>query len=138
MDAKGRMLLPAMLLRQLPKAAKNKLVINRGYEKCLVLYAANEFEEIADEVRKLNPHIKINRDFARYFFRGATELDLDAANRLLLPKALLEHASIERELILFAYNNIIEVWNPKMFEKKMADEPMDFASMAEKIFGQQP
>ena len=100
-DPKGRIMLPAGLKKQLSPAAEGRFVINRGFEKCLVLYPLNEWQTISAEVNKLNLYNKKNRDFARYFFRGASELMLDGTNRLLLPKALTEYAAIDKDLILF-------------------------------------
>ena len=91
-DAKGRLMLPAGLKRQISPEAQDKFVVNRGFENCLVLYPLNEWKEISDEVNQLNLYNKKNRDFVRYFYRGATELALDATNRLLFPKQLLAYA----------------------------------------------
>ena len=56
-------------------------------------------------------------------------------NRLLLPKQLLDHASIDREIILFAYADRIEVWNNKTYLDLVSGEPGDFAQLAEKVMG---
>jgi MraZ protein len=124
-DPKGRIMLPAGLKKQLSPAAEGRFVINRGFEKCLVLYPLNEWQTISAEVNKLNLYNKKNRDFARYFFRGASELMLDGTNRLLLPKALTEYAAIDKDLILFAYSNRIEVWSKANYDNLLTDEPAD-------------
>jgi MraZ protein len=134
-DPKGRIMLPAGLKKQLSPAAEGRFVINRGFEKCLVLYPLNEWQTISAEVNKLNLYNKKNRDFARYFFRGASELMLDSTNRLLLPKALTEYAAIDKDLILFAYSNRIEVWSKANYDNLLTDEPADFASLAEEVMG---
>ncbi len=134
-DPKGRVMLPAGLKKQLSPEAQDRLVINRGFEKCLVLYPLNEWKIISDEVNSLNLYSKKNREFARYFFRGASELTLDANNRFLLPKNLLEYASIEKDLVLFAYSNRIEVWSKASYDSLLNDEPEDFASLAEEVMG---
>ncbi len=135
LDPKGRVMIPAGLKKQLSPDAKDRFVINRGFENCLVLYPFNEWEIISADVNKLNLYTKKNRDFARYFFRGATELNLDATNRLLLPKPLLEYAKIDKDLILFAYSNRIEVWSKANYDSLLTDEPVDFASLAEEVMG---
>jgi MraZ protein len=38
LDAKGRMMIPSSLKKQLPEAEREGLVINRGFEKHLVIY----------------------------------------------------------------------------------------------------
>jgi MraZ protein len=110
-------------------------VINRGIEKCLVLYPFNEWQIISAEVNKLNLYNRKNREFARYFFRGATELILDATNRLNLPKQLLDYAGIDKDLVLFAYSNRIEVWSQANYDNLMSDEPEDFSALAEEVMG---
>ena len=85
-DAKGRLRLPAQLLKQLGAEAAEGFVLNRGFEQCLVLYPRQAWDLISSDIQKLNQYVKKNRDFVRYFFRGATELDLDSNSRLLFPR----------------------------------------------------
>ena len=110
LDAKGRLMLPSALRKQVSPEAAEKFVVNRGFENCLALYPFNEWQKISAEVNRLNMYVKKNREFARYFYRGATELELDNAGRLLIPKRLLEYAGAEKEIILSAFSNKLEVW----------------------------
>ena len=43
LDAKGRLMLPSSLRKQLDPAAQESFVMNRGFEKCLVLYPKNDW-----------------------------------------------------------------------------------------------
>lgn len=135
MDAKGRIMLPAGLKKQIPVEADGKFVINRGFEKCLVLYPVNVWKKISEEINRLNPYVKKNRDFVRYFYRGATELQLDSAGRLLFPRALLGYAEAEKELVLFAHGDRIEVWNKNVYDEMLSVESEDFSSLAEEVMG---
>lgn len=137
LDAKGRLMVPSGLRKQLDPAANESFVLNRGFEQCLVLYPKNNWDQISAEVNQLNQYIKKNRDFIRYFYRGATELGLDGNGRLLLPKRLQQYAGIEREVVLFAYSDRIEVWNKDNYEGLLTDEPEDFAKLAEEVMGNQ-
>jgi MraZ protein len=135
LDSKSRISLPAGLHRQLPPEAKEHFVINRGFEKHLTLYHITQWEIISTEINRLNLYVKKNRQFARYFFRGASELKLDSNNRLLLPKRLLDYADIQEKIVLFAYSNRIEVWAEELYNELIEDEPEDFAYLAEEIMG---
>lgn len=135
LDAKGRLMLPSGLRKQLDPAAQERFVLNRGFEKCLVLYPKNEWEGISAEVNKLNQYVKKNREFIRYFYRGASELELDTTGRILLPKRMLDYAAAEKDVVLFAYSNRIEVWDKKTYESLLTDEPDDFADLAEEVMG---
>ncbi len=134
-DSKGRFVLPAGIKRQLGVQDQERFVINRGFEKNLTLYPDSEWKQITHEINSLNLYNKKNREFVRYFFRGATELHIDSANRLLLPKALIDYAGIEKEIVLFAYGQRIEIWAKSVYEEMMDSEPDDFASLAEEVMG---
>ena len=135
LDVKGRLMLPSSLKKQLDPAAQEKFVMNRGFEKCLVLYPKNDWEYISAEVNKLNQYVKKNREFIRYFYRGATELGLDGAGRILFPKRMLEYTGATKEVVLFAYGNRIEVWDKETYSGLLTDEPDEFATLAEEVMG---
>lgn len=135
LDAKGRFILPSGLKKQVPAEANGQFVVNRGFEKCLVLYPYNEWEKITKEVNKLNQFVKKNRQFVRHFFRGATEVTLDGSDRMLLPKPLKSYAEINKEMVLFAHTNKIEIWAKEAYEDLLSDEPEDFADLAEQVMG---
>jgi MraZ protein len=135
LDAKGRLMLPSSLRKQLDPAAQESFVMNRGFEKCLVLYPKNDWKYISEEVNKLNQYVKKNREFTRYFYRGATELALDGTGRLLFPKRLLDYAGVQKEVVLFAHGNKIEIWDKEAYDNLLTDEPDEFASLAEEVMG---
>jgi MraZ protein len=133
MDAKGRLMIPSALKKQLPKEAADSFFINRGFEKCCVLYPSNEWQSISEEINKLSDYIQKERTFKRYFLRGASKLEMDTASRVLLPKSLQEYANLEGDLILLAYGNKIEIWNKAEYEKMLDEEPSDFSALAEEV-----
>lgn len=137
LDEKSRIILPAALKKQISPEAQDKFVINRGFEGCLVLYPQNVWKETTDNINKLNLFVRDNRRFVRFFYNGATEISLDSQSRLLLPKSLLGFAAIEKEVILFAYADRIEVWNKTTYQQLLSKEPEDFAMLAEKVMGKQ-
>ncbi len=137
LDEKSRIILPAALKKQISPEAQDKFVINRGFEGCLVLYPQNVWKETTDNINKLNLFVRDNRRFVRFFYNGATEVSLDSQSRLLLPKSLLGFAAIEKEVILFAYADRIEVWNKTTYQQLLSKEPEDFAMLAEKVMGKQ-
>ena len=46
-----------------------------------------------------------------------------------------EHAQIDKEVILFAYFDRIEIWSKEQYDLLMGDEPNDFADLAEEVMG---
>jgi MraZ protein len=136
LDNKGRLRLPSPLIQQLGEAAVAQgFVLNRGFEKCLVLYPKATWDNITTELQQLNLYVKEHRDFVRYFFRGATETVLDNQSRILLPQSLLQYADLEKEAVLFAYFNRIEIWDQAAYDNLLSNEPSDFSSLAEIVMG---
>lgn len=135
MDAKGRFRLPSALIRQIGGTGALNMVVNRGFEKCLMLYPKEVWDKTITEVNKLNIYNNKHRQFIRYFYRGATELTTDGADRILIPKSLTEYASIGKELVLFAYRSQIEIWDKTLYEGSLMEEPEDFSKLAEEVMG---
>ena len=135
MDVKGRFLLPGALKKQVPAKEQKRFVIHRGIEKHLVMYTKKEWDRISEEVNQLNLYVRKNREFIRKFNRGATEIEPDNTNRLLLPKPLLEYAGIEKDIVLFAYGSRIEVWSQKEYERMLKEDASDFSRLAEEVMG---
>ncbi|MFD2288796.1 division/cell wall cluster transcriptional repressor MraZ [Pedobacter petrophilus] len=135
LDAKGRLMVPAALKKQLPNSENDGLIINRGFEKNLVIYPKNVWDAVVADLAKLNIYDQENRAFVRAFTRGATELSLDAAGRVLLPKSLVEYAGIGSDLVLACQLDRIEVWDKKSYEDIFDDVPANFADLAQKVMG---
>lgn len=135
LDQKGRLMVPSSLKKQLPNVEQEGLVINRGFEKHLVIYPKKVWEGIVAELGKLNPYEKKTREFIRFFTRGASELSLDASGRVLLPKSLLEFAGIEGDVVLACQFDKIEVWSKAAYDDLLDNEPENFANLAEEVMG---
>lgn len=134
LDAKGRFLLPAGFKRQIAESAGNQFVLNRGFEKCLTLYPMNEWQPIQEKISKLNDFDPKVREFRRYFLNGATILELDSAGRLNIPKNLMVHAGLDKEIVLTAANNKIEIWDKSKYQEFFDNfSPEAFSSLAQQV-----
>lgn len=134
-DDKGRFLLPSGLKKQVPVKEQKRFVVHRGFEKQLVMYTRKEWERISSEVNALNLYVRKNLEFVRKFNRGATEVELDTTNRLLLPKTLTEYAGIKKDIVLFAFGSRIEIWSEEEYNRMMKDDADGFAKLAEDVMG---
>ena len=132
-DAKGRIVLPARLKARLPEANGGEIVIKRGFEPCLVIYPMMEWKKIFMKVAGLNEFSAEYRNFQRNFFRGATEAELDAAGRFLLPKTLMKHADIESDVLVIGMGNRLEIWNPEKYDEFLIKDEGEFSDLAEKF-----
>ncbi len=135
MDAKGRIRLPAGLLRKLGEREKYDFVVNKGFEKHLTLYPIEIWQETVKEFDALNPYDTDTRNFLRLFYNGATDVDLDDQQRILVPKRLKEYANLDNEVILNAFGDKIEIWDAKVYEETMNDNSEKLSELAQKVLG---
>ncbi|MFN9325913.1 MAG: division/cell wall cluster transcriptional repressor MraZ, partial [Flavobacteriales bacterium] len=99
LDAKGRLTLPAGLRKQLDGELQKGFVVNRDvFKPCLVLYPMAEWEQTQSMMRRLNRFVEKNLEFIRRFMNGATPVELDPSDRLLLPKSLMDHVGIGKDI----------------------------------------
>ena len=133
-DAKGRFLLPAGFKKQLPEGGAQQFVLSRGFEKCLTLYPMQSWEPIFAEINKLNDFDPKVREFRRYFLNGATVVELDSAGRILMPAHLKQHASLEKDIVLVAAMNKIEIWDKGKYQEFFDSfSPEAFSHLAEQV-----
>ena len=117
LDAKGRFLLPAGFKKQLPEEERVKYVINRGFEKCLALYPIRTWEPLFAKINGLNEFDPKQREFRRAFLNGATYVEPDTAGRILLPPSLKLYAGLERDIVLMATGDKIEIWDSNKYKQ---------------------
>ena len=135
-DVKGRIILPMAFKKQMPADARDHFVVRIDiFEKCLVLYALEDWNRQLIRIRKrINPYNREHNTFLRNFFKGTAELSLDSNNRMLIPKRLLDIIGAGRDVVLAGQDGRIEIWAADVYEG--LDMPADdFASLAEKLMG---
>jgi MraZ protein len=117
LDAKGRFLLPAGFKKQLPDGETGRFVINRGFEKCLALYPMGTWEPLFKKITGLNEFDPKQREFRRAFLNGATYVEPDTAGRILLPPSLKMYAGLEKDIVLMATGDKIEIWDSNKYKQ---------------------
>jgi MraZ protein len=120
LDGKGRMALPTRHRDAVQVAADGKMVATIDMrEACLLLYPLPEWEVVQ---RKLEGLSNINarpRLLQRLLIGHATDLELDANGRILLPGLLREYAALEKKLVLVGQGNKIEIWSATHWQERM-------------------
>lgn len=136
-DAKGRLMLPAALKKQLAPVLQNGFVLKRAvFQQCLELYPMEEWEQLMQKINKLNRFKKKNNDFIRRFTAGVKTVEVDSNGRLLIPKDLVVFANISKNIVVSSAINIVEIWDKDNYEQAIDDAAVDFADLAEEVMGQ--
>ena len=136
-DAKGRLMMPAPLKKQLASVLPDGFVLRRSvFQKCLELYPMSEWQMLMQKINKLNKFKKKNNDFIRRFTAGVKMVEVDVNGRLLIPKDLTVFANISKDIVVTSAINIIEIWDKDLYEQAIDDATIDFADLAEEVMGQ--
>ena len=119
-DQKGRVTIPP----RFRDAFKGGLVLSRGYDKCIMVYPAPEWEKRAEELARLLVTRSKARRLNRATFSSAFSLDLDPQGRVLLPTPLRDYADIVNEVVIAGVRSCLEIWSKEAWalEKKLMDE----------------
>ena len=132
-DAKGRFLLPSGFRKQLAEGTGEKFVVNRGIENCVTIYTMDVWNAISEKVNRLNDFKANVREFKRLFLNGATIVEVDTADRILLPKQLQEYAGIKKDAVLSAQGNKLELWDKDTYYNYLRERTGGFSKLAEDV-----
>lgn len=129
LDDKGRLIIPA----KFRDALGPSFVVTRGLDHCLFLYPQSEWQNLEAKLKAL-PLTNANaRAFARFFFSGASECELDKQGRILLPPILREYAQMDRDVVVIGVSNRVELWAKSEWEAYRNEADESFESIAEQI-----
>lgn len=112
LDAKGRMAVPARFRDLLMQDEQGALVITIDTEeRCLLVYPLKEWEPIQAKLEALPSFNPVARRIQRLIIGHATDVDLDASGRILLPAPLREYAGLEKKMVMMGQGNKFELWD---------------------------
>ena len=107
-DTKGRMALPSRYRELL---SESMVVTIDTEETCLLLYPEAEWQKIEISLQKLPSFNPAARRIQRLLIGHATDVDLDAQGRILLPLELRQYAQLQKQTVLIGQGNKFEIWD---------------------------
>ena len=135
-DTKGRILMPIAIKKQLSSVITNGFVLKRSvFNSCLELYPMVEWISLMEKINSLNRFNKKNNDFIRRFTAGVKTVEMDISGRLLIPKDLVKHAQIGKEIVVSSAVNILAIWDKSLYENAIDEATLDFGALAEEVMG---
>ena len=111
-DPKGRLIVPSKFREELG----DTFVVTKGLDGCLLAYAKPEWDRVTTGLRELSLVNKNGRQFIRFFFAGAAEIEMDKQGRLLIPENLREFAGITKDVVSVGADNKLEIWSKDRYE----------------------
>lgn len=117
LDAKGRLAIPTKYREMLTGLCAGRLVATIDTEEhCLLIYPVEEWEIIQAKIEALPSFNPVARRIQRLLIGHATDIDMDANGRILLPQPLREYAQLEKESILIGQGKKLELWSKSLWE----------------------
>jgi MraZ protein len=131
LDPKGRIIVPSKFREELGA----KFIATKGLDNCLFLYPMDEWKTIEEKLRSLPFTRGDVRSFARFFFSGASELEIDKQGRILLPQNLRDYAGIEKDLIVIGVGSRVEIWASDKWAQYNQAAESSYEMIAENLVG---
>ncbi len=133
-DAKGRVAIPAKLRKYVTPEANNTFIVTRGAGKYIDVYPMDYWKELTEEkLDSLNSFNPKDMLFLRMFLEHAIEETLDGQSRLLLPKSLIQHAEIDKDVLILGAVKKIEIWNPAVYEDYIENSSASYEEIAAEV-----
>ncbi|MCS7176455.1 MAG: division/cell wall cluster transcriptional repressor MraZ [Candidatus Kapabacteria bacterium] len=130
LDAKGRVSLPAKMRRSLSPEAQDTFIVTRGVDRCIVAYPLDEWRKYEERFARLNQYDEQERFFLRMILAWSEEVQLDAQQRIMLPRRHLEFAGINSKVTIVGVVDHIEFWNPAEFERYLVSFARSYEEVA--------
>jgi MraZ protein len=129
----GRLKLPAALLKMLPENERQRFWVTHGFGTHIMLWTETAYSAQMEFLNSLDRNIIENKKFRNAFLRNTAFIESDAQDRFVIPKPLMEHYKIEKEVVLLLDNGQIEIWNATEYHAQFDMLPEDLNLLNEKI-----
>jgi MraZ protein len=133
LDEKNRLTLPAKFRR----ALEGGVVLTRGLDTCVEAYPAGDWQQLVESrLAGLNPLSHETRVLERFYYTGAVELAPDKQGRVMLPSSLIEHAKLDREVVIVGMRDRLEIWDRASWRAQLKEVMGSAEHVAERLAAQ--
>ncbi|OGW77147.1 MAG: cell division/cell wall cluster transcriptional repressor MraZ [Omnitrophica bacterium RIFCSPHIGHO2_02_FULL_49_9] len=133
LDGKDRLIVPAKFREIFKEHYVEKFYITRGLDRCLFVFAEEEWKNQEQRFREMPFTNEQSRKFNRLYFSGACEVLCDKQGRILVPLFLKQYAEIKENVIIIGVSDRIEIWSKEKWNMFFKDNMDSFESLAEKL-----
>lgn len=129
LDPKKRLAIPAKLRKELGDRA----ILTKGFDGCLFLYPAQEFEKVTEKLSHLPEGKEGVRSIRRTMLAGAVEVETDQLGRILVPDYLKSYAGLTQRVVIAGVYNRLEIWDQERWGAYKAEAEKNTDMIAEKL-----
>lgn len=122
LDPKGRVILPVKFRAAFERGG----FLSQFHDGCLALWTPEEFERQLEAMQASSEQGRDERNLARVWASGSSEVEVDKAGRMAIPQYLRQFAQLEASttgagvavLVLGAIDRV-ELWSPSVWQDKV-------------------
>lgn len=112
-DNKGRSAFP----KKFRQILGDKLIVTLGYENSLIVVSEENWKALLEGTEG-RPFIQSEtRETQRFLLGSASNIELDAKGRFILPAYLRDYAKIEDEVVFIGLSRYVEIWDKGRWEE---------------------
>jgi len=132
-DDKNRVSLPSKFRSLMGK----KIVITPGLDQCLFIFTSTEWKKVSKRLSDSDSDLSFlkrdKRNFNRFMFGRAIDVDIDSIGRILIPDFLKEIIKPSNKVALVGVGDRVEVWNDKVWHGYKEEGEKMAGDLAEKL-----
>ena len=118
LDAKGRLAIPARYREELAASCASRLILTVDRAHCLLVYPEPVWLDIEQKIAALPSFNQGARDLQRLYLGYATECEMDAQGRILLPAKHIKIARIDKRVAVVGQGKKLEIWDEDTWDRK--------------------
>ena len=136
LDAKGRVRLPSGIVSQLPEEEAKFFVMKQNRKKgILQVFPLKAWDKKVQRLMEVDMMIEENEEYVRRQMMGATRVERDGSGRIQIPKHVINSLGFNDNVMITAWMDRMEIWDPKKYNEYSEDDSYDQASESRRIYG---
>lgn len=135
LDSKGRLAIPSRYREAILERCNGQMVVtvNNTKESCLWLYPLDEWQKVEQKIVALPSFDPNHLTLKRFLLGYASDVDMDASGRILLPAHLREFGMMSKSVLLVGQGNKFEIWSEELWNARRSqwqEEEMDLKNLS--------
>lgn len=111
----------------------DRLIVTFGYENSLIVVSQASWQALLEGTEGLPWTFGPARETQRFILGGATQIELDAKGRFILPVYLRAYAKIATEVVFVGLSRYVEMWDKRRWEAYRKNLEKNIATIAERL-----
>ena len=123
LDSKGRIAVPAKYRQCITESTASHMIITCDpYDSCLLIFTLEHWENTEADLQSLSNSKPLHRRLKRIMLSHATEVDMDANGRLLIPAVLRDRSKLQKDVMLIGQGKTFQLWDENQWHKLVEED----------------